>query len=155
MAEYILMRIAAEDGKKLNIASAGLFAGNGSPINDKSAEILQKYYSDSNETEPFIKGHSSRQLTESMVEEADHILAMTKDHAEYLAEIYPEHAAKFTALGEYSKDLPEPWGSRLDVLDPFGSPLNVYDETYEQLKLLLEAWYGSHVKENKHEEDEL
>lgn len=144
MAEFILKDIAESSGTELAVSSAGLAVGASTSINSKSAEILSQKYNNKTHINKFIKDHTSMQLDQSMILDADEILTMTIDQANYVLELFPESAGKVKHLGLYRAHLPEPWKSRADVVDPFGNTLDVYNETYAHLKLLLEAWFDDH-----------
>jgi protein-tyrosine phosphatase len=98
--------------------------------------------------------HRSRQLTGTDVDTADVVLAMAREHVEYVRRHHPEAAARTATLKRLARDLapgPEPLADRLaalrldtvllehweDVDDPAGGDERVFHECANQIQGLL------------------
>lgn len=77
-----------------------------------------------------ISSHKSTQINESLVNEADLILAMEEGHREYIINEYPEAIQKVHLLKEYSY----PDSGDTEIPDPIGQSEEVYKATVAQLK---------------------
>ncbi|MEH7222181.1 low molecular weight protein arginine phosphatase [Bacillus sp. JJ1566] len=120
MAEAILRKRC---GENIEVKSAGIFAGEGTPASPNTAQVLQE------------KGmecqHSSSLLTQDLIEWATCILTMTSHHKQAILYSFPQSGDKVFTLKEYVD------GSG-DVSDPFGGPIEIYRETYAELEPLIE-----------------
>ncbi len=76
-----------------------------------------------------LSAHTARQLTPSMLADADLVLAMTAYHVQSLRKLFPHFAVKIHALKEYL-------GAQGDVYDPFGGSSEVYRATALELQEL-------------------
>ena len=109
------------------------------------------------------EGHRSRQLASADLATADLVLAMAREHVEYVRRRYPEAAARTGTLKRLARDLPattgtfaervaalglaevelEPWE---DVEDPAGGTPEVFHECaveiHELLTVLRPVWEG-------------
>jgi protein-tyrosine phosphatase len=109
------------------------------------------------------EGHRSRQLTAADLATADLVLAMAREHVEYVRRRYPEAAPRTGTLKRLARDLPgtsgpfadrvaalrlaevelEPWE---DVDDPAGGTPEVFHqcavEIHELLTALRPVWEG-------------
>jgi protein-tyrosine phosphatase len=109
------------------------------------------------------EGHRSRQLTAADLTGADLVLAMAREHVEYVRRRYPDAAARTGTLKRLARDLPggsgslaervaalglaavelEPWE---DVEDPAGGTPEVFHacavEIHELLSALRPVWEG-------------
>jgi protein-tyrosine-phosphatase len=98
--------------------------------------------------------HRSQQLTDADVEAADVVLAMAREHVQYVRRIHPEAAARTATLKRLARDLqpgPEPLRERIaalrldrvalehweDVEDPAGGDDDVFHECAGQIRDLL------------------
>lgn len=104
------------------VYSAGLAAQGGSPAAAEAIETARGYGTD-------LTGHRSRQLSPELALRADYLVAMTRDHLDALADLYPRPGAPARLL--------DPAGG--DVADPIGCPAPVYAECAEQIGRHLEA----------------
>jgi protein-tyrosine phosphatase len=110
-----------------------------------------------------VEGHRSRQLEAADLAAADLVLAMAREHVEYVRRRYPEAAARTGTLKRLARDLPtttgtfaervaslhladvelEPWE---DVEDPAGGTPEVFHdcalEIHELLSSLRPVWEG-------------
>ena len=110
MAEGITRALAAEQHKDVTTVSAGLFAAYGAKPTD----------------------HESRPLTMELVNAADLIIGMTKDHKSVLLRQFPFEESKIKTISEWG-------GQDGDVTDPYGSDQTVYNQCAEQIYHLVEA----------------
>lgn len=120
MAEVMLRSRA---GNEIEVKSAGIFAGNGSPASMNTAQVLKE---NGMECE-----HTSSFLTKEQVDWATCILTMTHQHKQAILQSFPEASDKVFTLKEYVN-------SSGDVSDPFGGPIEIYRETYAELDPLID-----------------
>lgn len=119
MAEAIATQLEKRHGGAIRFASAGTHAlqGHGAtrPAIDAAAEIGVA-----------LRWHSSRQLTADIVAEADLLVALDQEHADYIAEHFPEAPVEL-----------------LDsVPDPYGMSDEVYRQVRDQISVALEERAG-------------
>src|SRR5262245_1018680 len=98
--------------------------------------------------------HRSQQLTDEDVDAADLVLAMAREHVEYVRRRHPQAAARTATLKRLARDLKpgsEPLAERLAVLrldevtlehwedvdDPAGGDEDVFHECATQIQVLL------------------
>ena len=81
--------------------SAGLHA-DGGPANEKSVRAAQNLYGID------ISTHRSRQVTEELLKEADHVVTMTEDQANFLKQVLPSLSNKISPLTP--EGIPDPYG---------------------------------------------
>ena len=102
------------------MSSAGTSAWDGAPASDGSLLVALERQLD-------IGAHAARQLTATLVHDADLILTMGPHHLERVLALGGDGKAHvLTTFGNESGD---PAG----VSDPFGGDLEVYRATYEEL----------------------
>lgn len=99
--------------REFEVFSAGINAYAGSPANDKAIEAMKEKGID-------ISTHLAVLLDRDKLASADLVIAMTKDHKQYLLRVYPEYKEKIVLIGEYAgagkgKDVPDPWGGSQEV----------------------------------------
>ena len=120
MAEAIL---AAKELPGVEVRSAGIFAGE-APLSTNAQTVL--------DGEGISFEHTSKQLVAEDMEWAALILTMTNSHKQFLLQSYPEYAGKLYTLKEFAG------GSAADVSDPYGGSLTTYQQTFNELKLLID-----------------
>ncbi len=120
MAEAILRK---KCGENIEVKSAGIFAGDGSPASANTAQVLQENGMECQ--------HSSSLLTQDLVEWSACILTMTSQHKQAILHSFPQSRDKVYTLKEYVN-------SSGDVSDPFGGPVEIYRETYAELEPLID-----------------
>ncbi|MFK7789966.1 MAG: low molecular weight protein arginine phosphatase [Phycisphaeraceae bacterium] len=103
----------------VRIRSAGVMTGGGSPASAQAVEAMGKVGID-------LTGHTSSQLTEDLIQDADAIYTMTDSHRQAVLVHSPSSAAKTQRLDPAS-----------DIIDPFGAPVDVYVQTAEMIKQAL------------------
>ncbi len=128
MAEGILKSILRDRGiSNIEISSAGIGAMRGAPATSFAIEAARNWGVN-------ITGHIARQLTRSLIDDADLILAMAPEHVEFILRNQPEAARKTFLI----KAFPSPYSSKQErVQDPIGGPLEEYNQTYLELDEIL------------------
>ena len=124
MAEGITRALAAEQRKDVTTVSAGLFAAYGAKPTEQAVEAIRSIAD--------ISDHESRPLTMELVNAADLIIGMTKDHKSVLLRQFPFEEGKIKTISEWG-------GQDGDVTDPYGSDQTVYNQCAEQIYHLVEA----------------
>ncbi|MDZ7374573.1 MAG: low molecular weight protein arginine phosphatase [candidate division KSB1 bacterium] len=81
-----------------------------------------------------ISHHRSARLTESLVRDADLILAMEPEHVEYLIDRFPEAADRVHLLTSYGRAE----GEGRAIEDPIGMGLDTYRRTYAEIDAEIE-----------------
>jgi len=120
MAEGLLRHMA---GDRVKVASAGLGAGHGQPPSAHAIEVLGKEGID-------IADIRSQPVSLHLLQRADYIFTMTRDHLDMLLLLYPEMASKTRLLrfDEAAK------GGRADVTDPIGGTRETYESCKTDIK---------------------
>lgn len=131
MAEGLLRKLARDAGHEIAPASAGLGAPHGQKASAHAVEVLRREGID-------LSGHRSQPVSAGLIDRADFVFAMTRDHLEMLMLLYPEAAHKFHLLrgGEVAG------GGRPDVYDPIGGTLATYESCKEEIKRALARIIG-------------
>ena len=114
--------------------SAGLYA-DGSPISPKAEDALMErgvLPTPSND----YRRHVSRNLNETLMGEADLVVAITGSHAMEIMLRYPTYASKIAALSE-------------DVPDPYGGDADVYRKCLSKIESILKSSFGGPAEEDK------
>jgi protein-tyrosine phosphatase len=110
------------------VMSAGVAAFGGSPASEESAAVAAEYGAD-------LAAHRSRPVNPQLLAAADHVVAMTRAHAEALAGRYP-------GVGPAPRLL----CGDADLDDPIGAGLDVYRECartiVRELERFLPEWTG-------------
>ncbi|MGH7659003.1 MAG: low molecular weight protein arginine phosphatase [Gemmatimonadales bacterium] len=126
MAEGLLRKRLAERGREdIGVGSAGIGAGGGHPAADGAYLVALEDGVD-------LSSHRSRRLTPEMIESADVVLAMSREHAAVVDAMNP--GDKAWLLGEYVGRS----GDRAEVADPYGGDLETYREAWTELSALVE-----------------
>ncbi len=129
MAEALLQaRLARDEARQdWQVASAGTWTVDGRPASALAVEEMAQCGLD-------LSGHISRNITHTLMAEADLVLAMTRRHIEALRAAFPAHARKAYLLSEMS-------GQIRDVGDPYGGPRQQYAYTVKVLEQLIADGY--------------
>jgi protein-tyrosine phosphatase len=90
------------------VASAGTTAQPRMPASEEGVELLAKRGID-------LSRHRARRLDADMVRAADHVFAMTDDHARAAAALVPAAAGRIELLDPAGRDIADPIGGSLDV----------------------------------------
>ena len=120
MAEGLLRQMS---GGRVEVDSAGLGAGRGQQPSAHAIRVLKEEGIDISEIR-------SQPVSAHLLEKADHIFTMTRDHLDMLLLLFPEMAAKARLLrfDEAAK------GGRADVTDPIGGTRETYESCKEDIK---------------------
>ncbi|MEY3481282.1 MAG: Serine hydroxymethyltransferase, partial [Verrucomicrobiota bacterium] len=126
MAEGLMRSLAEKERAGVKVKSAGLGAGRGQPPSLHAIDALRAEGID-------ISGIRSQPVSPDLLEEADFIFTMTRDHLDMLLLLFPEMAAKCRLLrfDEAAK------GGRADVTDPIGGSRGTYEACKEDIKRAL------------------
>lgn len=106
------------------VGSAGVRAADGYPATPASATVAGRHGFD-------LSRHSSRALTQQMVEGADLLVTMEAAHKQAILTAFPQAEGRVFVLGELID-------READVDDPIGLAMGEYERTYA----LLERWIG-------------
>lgn len=124
-AEFLLKhKLGARQGS-YQIHSAGLSAVVDHDIDNSAKALLEK------NNIPF-EPHKARQVSSSLLRQADIVLAMEPGHLSELRKRYPEHSGKCFLLGKWLGDTP--------INDPYKKSDEVFSYVYKQIDSGLDEW---------------
>lgn len=126
MAEVMLReRFRALTGREdaVGVVSAGLAAFQGDRATNQAVEVMGRRGLD-------LTGHASQPMTEQILQLADVILTMTRNHRDAILSKYPEAADRVHTLRIDGGD----------ISDPVGSPIEVYQACADQIDEQLAIW---------------
>ena len=121
MGERLLQKLLPEK----EIASAGVGALVGQPMDDLAAEIVTQHGLNPS-------GHVARQLTPEICRQADIILAMSKQNIDQICQISPESRGKVMLYGRWMDDT--------EIPDPYRREWVVYEQAFKLLDEGARAW---------------
>ncbi len=124
MAAALLQHALAaqpEPLRSFKIISAGVAARAGDPVSENSVLALKKVGLD-------ISKHTSRPLTQKMMDEASLVLGMTESHRAMI-QLQAEPPPKNLFL--FREFLPQRGDKQIG--DPFGGPLKLYESTRDEM----------------------
>jgi protein-tyrosine-phosphatase len=107
--------------------SAGTWALEHSPASGNAIAVMASRGID-------VTQHRGRMITRPMVEQADIIIAMTRDHREAMASEFPDQRAKVHLMSELKDRV-------YDIGDPYNGTLIEYESCARQLEQLIDAGY--------------
>ena len=157
MGAALLERCLARHGIDAAVVSAGTHAWD-IGATDETILVMQEHGLD-------VGGHRSRQVTGAMIDRADLVLGMTRDHVRAILLHRPDAKDRTFVVGELARlgrtvgarELHEPvrqWAARAaasrphthvvgraadEVADPIGAPIEVYRETAAALDHAMAA----------------
>lgn len=123
-AEYLLRHRLGE-GSKVQVASAGLGALTGHPIDACALELLREHGIDGT-------AHRARQLDRSLLRSADLVLAMERDHVGSITRMAPEASGKVFLLDR--------WQAGQDIPDPFRQSRPAFEHVYTLIDNSVNSW---------------
>jgi glycine hydroxymethyltransferase len=123
MAEGLL-RHMLRGRDDVQVASAGLGAPDGVGATDAAAEVAA-------ELGVNISSHLSQSLNSDLVQQADFIFVMTRQHQETLQTLFPSAAEKTFLVREFEESHA---GETKDIADPIGQSIDVYRRTRDQIR---------------------
>ena len=115
MAKVLLQKALADQGldSQVTVDSAGTYAVIGAPASKGSVNAMKARGLD-------LTPHVAKQITASMVEQADLILVMEERHRRSIFVTWPKALAKTLLLSELA-------GESVDIEDPYGGEQWEYD----------------------------
>ncbi|MDD5217251.1 MAG: L-threonylcarbamoyladenylate synthase [Candidatus Omnitrophica bacterium] len=118
MAEGWLKAELAKHGlsEEIDVSSCGIGAREGSPPTAEAIYVMKNREVD-------ISGHRSFFCTREMIMSADIIIAMSKDHSNYLTGLVPAAKSKIRVF---------------DVKDPIGASMTVYEDAMAEIERYFE-----------------
>ena len=127
MAEGLLKALMKRTKFRSIVAvnSAGTLALPSSPAHETAIKIAAEQGVD-------IRTHRSRFITKQIVEQADLIIAMARDHLEYLQKRFPEHRKKVVLLKEWKRNQPL---FNPSIADPIGHDPQFFREVFNGIRI--------------------
>jgi protein-tyrosine phosphatase len=122
-AEYLFRHHLSSAGA--SIESAGLGALVGKPMDPQSLTILGEHGVDGSE-------HCARQISSSMLRDADLVLAMEREHVASLMRMTPEASGKVMLLDR--------WGKSRDIPDPYRQSREAFEHVFELIDHAVQQW---------------
>ena len=107
------------------VGSAGVSAGNGYPASPEAVQLLL-------DDDINIGDHASRQLTEELLDQTDHILTLTNGHRQAILMSRPDLEGKIRLLSPQGRDVSDPIGGGLSEYESCKAEIESY------LKVLLD-----------------
>lgn len=136
LAEHLL-KAMAED--RYEVKSAGIAAFDGDQASQQVHHVLEE--------KGIVIQHQAQSVTPELIDWADLVLTMTKQHEQILQARFPEQEGKIVALKAYVTDEE----TNLDVTDPFGGSVEVYRKTRDELEELLKKFLEKEENQSKQE----
>ncbi len=106
------------------ISSAGLGALVNYPADPMVQELLKLENIDCSE-------HRARQVNKIMVDEADLILVMEKNHRNEMIRLFPSSCGKVHLLGKWSE---------FEIADPYKKPKEIFQNAYRLIAQGVDEW---------------
>ena len=116
----------------VRVRSAGIWALEGQMASAYARQVMAEQDLD-------ISDHRGRNLTQAIIDEADLILVMTRQHAETIARNFEGDTGKVHLLSEMV-------GPAYDIQDPYGGSLPDYRRTATELEDLINRGYAGILK---------
>lgn len=116
-----------EQRRDWRVGSAGVWTDEGVPASAYAVEEMADRGIN-------LRDHRSRSVNRQLMEEADLVLAMTRNHVEALTAAFPDQAHKVHLLSEMI-------GKSYDIFDPFKGSRAEYAYTAKELEQLIEGGY--------------
>jgi L-threonylcarbamoyladenylate synthase len=113
---------SAIESRGFVVRSAGLAAGDGHQAAAEAIDVVQSRGGS-------LQAHSSRSVSPEIICEADHIIAMTREHLALLLDFHPEASDRMRLLHARGGD----------IADPIGSSRETYRRTAETIEEHLET----------------
>lgn len=135
MAKSILEQLASQMKglEGLVIDSAGTSARTGASATREAIDVLRQQLGRD------ISGHTAKQVTPDLINGADLILCMERQHKDAVLQLVPLSEGKVFLLGDYA-------GTGEEVRDPLGCGKEAYKECKEQLRRMLGAVLEKMIK---------
>jgi len=123
-----LFRLAMKGRNDITVSSCGIAASKGAPASRETISILKKRGAS-------LEGFSSQPTSEAVLSSATHVFVMTEDHLAALEARFPQHAAKYYLIREFSGIREKREG--IDVPDPIGMGTHAYEEVAKVLEAAI------------------
>lgn len=124
MAEYLLRaRLGPNAG--WDVCSAGVSASFGVPASREAVDVLRDRQVD-------LTLHSSRPLSRELVDAADLIVVMTRDHRDMIGLFFPDVLEKVRLMMSFDER-----ASGRDVPDPIGMTRDMYRKVRDEIEAAL------------------
>jgi protein-tyrosine-phosphatase len=124
MAEGLFRAQLAQAGlADWQVGSCGTWTSDGYPATAEGVRALAARGID-------ISRHRSRQVTETLLAQADLVLCMTRAHVEALRAEFPAYARRVRLLSSVT-------GANYDIPDPIGRPQSEYEATAADIAKIL------------------
>ncbi len=135
MAEYLFRHLVEEMGRdsEFFIRSAGVAALETDTAAEQAIQVM------GSRGIKAIEEHQATPINSELIEYADLILTMTRNHKERLLNIYPEAKTKIYTLKEYTilENEKQDTTFNYDIDDPYGQPVEVYQQCAAELEIYL------------------
>lgn len=132
IAEAVL-RERLYQAPKITLGSAGTAALVGEPAAPLAIEVAARYGFD-------LRGHRGRQADAANMLGADLILAMTREHADWVNARLPQLRGRVLLLGRWRD---------FEIPDPYGGPREAYEAAFEQIDDCVSDWVPRLTREEK------
>ncbi len=130
MAELYFRELCHQAGcNNIVVRSAGTGAYNGGKISNFASMVMREYGIDAG-------AFRSSELTKSLVEESDLIVAMSRHHYVAILQLCPQAIGKTRLLLEFTEN--NPVSGMGDVPDPYGGDALRYRQVFELMRPCLE-----------------
>jgi len=120
-AERILQKLTPNK----TITSAGIGALVDHPIEKNAAALLDMHNYPS-------ENHHARQVSNSIINNAELILVMEKKHQQVLMQKYPSASGKIMMLGQ--------WSNEEEIPDPYRKSKEAFEYAFTQIEKNCQAW---------------
>ncbi|MBN2285478.1 MAG: low molecular weight protein arginine phosphatase [Tissierellales bacterium] len=130
MAEALLKDLIKKgklDSNAYEVSSAGVSAIENMAASENAISVLKDRGID-------LSQHRARQISASIIKQADLILTMTRGHKNWIINVVPLSIDKVFTIKEYV-------GNQIqsDVSDPFGRSIDFYKQTADEIYELMEG----------------
>jgi protein-tyrosine phosphatase len=112
----------------VSVSSAGTLGLDGTPAAEPAVEVAAQHGID-------ISEHLARHVTREMLDGADVVVGMERDHIVEADVIFKDTGGKYRLLTDYGP--PELRGA--EIADPYGGPIKGYHEAYERIEKCVEG----------------
>ncbi len=130
MAEALLREKLKDTGLDIKVWSAGTAAFREDKASGHAVRVMADRGID-------LSAHRARTLDPGMIDEADLILTMTRDHRQAIVNMAPRAAEKVFTLKEYVYGQGDEDNEKVetaDISDPFGGPVEYYEVCARELE---------------------
>ena len=138
MAEGLFRKLLAEKlqcsdselpDRGYHVASAGLSATVGAAPSPESVSLLKNRGFD-------LSSHESQPLTRRLIDQADHIYTMTRQHRDSILRDAPDVGERVEVLSREGLDIPDPIGAGVEQYE------YCFQEIERNLRLILDGFLG-------------